>query len=142
MLPSWSEATQVVEDNLEEEGTLNNDLAVHVNRCKTRLYTDGPLEERCGGVRLKEKWTGSPGGTPPVNQPPPLPMQRGVTDPRAKVQHWSENGYSIYLSLSLSLSLSLPGLGVGAGQALPPACERAPACPGRFLDTSTADHPL
>ena len=50
------------------------------------------------GVKAPPRWTalGQPHTSPP--------MQGGGTAPQAKVQHLSQNGYSLALSLSLSLS--------------------------------------
>ena len=60
---------------------------------------------------LEKGETGSPGGTPQVNQSPPSPMQGSGTGPQAKVQHLSQNGS---LSLSMSCSFACEGWGVGA----------------------------
>ena len=79
-----------------------------------RHYEKGPLKRNAAAndsSTAGERRTGSPGGTPQVNQSPPSPMQGSGTGPQAKVQHLSQNGS---LSLSMSCSFACEGWGVGA----------------------------
>ena len=54
----------------------------------------------CAQAPLRKGRRAPPRPRPKVNSLPPPPMQWGGTDPKAKVQYLSQNGYSLSLSLS------------------------------------------